>query len=428
MYRVYADTKLLWDSRYSALDQYLIDNPSLTMEINRAGSLTFNITSANPLYDSLKNMWTVIVVFKDDVEIWRGRILSQEDDFYKVRTVTCEGELAYLNDIYGIKYTESTERTPLGYLNDIINHYRKWALLSRRNLAVGNVTGFGSRTTRRVLEQDHTLSEELMSRVIDIFGGFLRVRHSNSGALDDVGYIDYYATASDQSVQTIVFGTNMLDYVHTRDGSGIYTAIMPVGQNDTYISDVNNGNYIYTDDKLLKQYGRIIAHVNFDTKDKRQLLSLGKQWLANNHSDIDTFEISAVDMNMLGVKADDINIGDMVRVMAKPYNMDSYYQCTKIEYTLDDPTDIKYTLGSIGATITSGVSSAIGGGTTGGGTSSSTVDAITQAVMANIASNYATKAELQQYALSSVVDTLRDRIVKLEARVTALEKKVDSSS
>ena len=49
-------------------------------------------------------MVTDIAVHKDGKEIWAGRVLSENEDFYRNRVLTCEGELASVSythlDVY----------------------------------------------------------------------------------------------------------------------------------------------------------------------------------------------------------------------------------------------------------------------------------------------------------------------------------------
>ena len=98
MFEVYADDKLLYSPRL--LDEgYAITEPQATLELNKAGSFTFNLPKVNPLYSSLKKLKTIITIRDDGEVFWKGRVLNDTKDFYNTKAVTCEGELAFLNDI-----------------------------------------------------------------------------------------------------------------------------------------------------------------------------------------------------------------------------------------------------------------------------------------------------------------------------------------
>lgn len=107
-----------------ALDQRLkVVGPVLELEDNSAGSLEFTIYPTNHAYGSLEDsstdplaiMVSTVRVFMEPPindpgrgsqqysytreEIWEGRPLSSEKDFYNGKKIYCEGALCYLNDI-----------------------------------------------------------------------------------------------------------------------------------------------------------------------------------------------------------------------------------------------------------------------------------------------------------------------------------------
>lgn len=101
----------------SGEEGYNITSGSLTRGVNIAGSLTLIIPPNNPIWRSpikpggddvtnpsqIMNQGDIITVdYIDGItpkELWRGRVISQDWDIYKNMTLTCEGTLAYLNDI-----------------------------------------------------------------------------------------------------------------------------------------------------------------------------------------------------------------------------------------------------------------------------------------------------------------------------------------
>ena len=89
MYTIYADDALL----YAPGDEELsVLSPVLETQCNAAGTLTFVLLPEHPMYSALHKMRTRIDVRQDDEIIWRGRVLETETDFYRQKTVTCEGE------------------------------------------------------------------------------------------------------------------------------------------------------------------------------------------------------------------------------------------------------------------------------------------------------------------------------------------------
>lgn len=82
---------------------------NLVMEDNKSGSLEFSILPANKAYDEIELIVSTIkvkeYVYEDDGSLhsetilWKGRPISVEEDMDGIRTFTCEGALAFLNDI-----------------------------------------------------------------------------------------------------------------------------------------------------------------------------------------------------------------------------------------------------------------------------------------------------------------------------------------
>ena len=81
MYTIYADGEALY-SPHLANDGYSVLSPKLTVELNKAGSLTFILPPTNVMYDSIQKLKTIITVIQDNEEIFRGRVLHDEKDFY----------------------------------------------------------------------------------------------------------------------------------------------------------------------------------------------------------------------------------------------------------------------------------------------------------------------------------------------------------
>lgn len=84
-------------------DDLKLGNPKLHIEVNTAGTLDFELPSTNVAYSRIIPMVTELHVIKDnqkthDKHIWFGRVLTIDTDLYGLKTVHCEGGLAYLND------------------------------------------------------------------------------------------------------------------------------------------------------------------------------------------------------------------------------------------------------------------------------------------------------------------------------------------
>lgn len=114
LYTVHADDtviylpKDMWDEDYEE-EQVTPTAANLTMEDNKSGSFVFSLLPQNLAYDEIDLLKTTIkvteYVYDDDGSLdsktilWKGRVISIEEDMTGIKTFTCEGALAFLNDI-----------------------------------------------------------------------------------------------------------------------------------------------------------------------------------------------------------------------------------------------------------------------------------------------------------------------------------------
>lgn len=95
--RGYADGVMFYDSSISE-EAYQVSDLTIDEEINKNSTANFTIFPSNPVYDSLRQMVTQIVIETDKRVLFRGRVISYEDDVWGQRSVKCEDALSYLMD------------------------------------------------------------------------------------------------------------------------------------------------------------------------------------------------------------------------------------------------------------------------------------------------------------------------------------------
>lgn len=339
MYTIYADDALL----YSPGDEKLsVLSPVLETQCNAAGTLTFVLLPEHPLYSALHKMRTRIIVKQDDEIIWRGRVLETETDFYRQKTVTCEGELTYLVDsvLHPYKLADY-DGTAAGLFRLYLTRHNE-AVSEAQQFQIGNVdietlssvenTGYGNTW------------DEISDNLIDIHGGFLRIRHEGG-----VRYLDWTKESGTSCGQVIRFGENLLDLSEYVSASEIVTCLIPyAGQSDSKItiSSVNGGKDYIEDAAGIALYGRIWGVTEFDTKDAAKLLEMAKANLQKRLKETITITISAVDLHLLDVDAEAFHVGDKVRVVSPPHAIDAEYTCTAISLDLVNPDQSEYTFGT----------------------------------------------------------------------------------
>lgn len=339
MYTIYADDALL----YSPGDEELsVLSPVLETQCNAAGTLTLVLLPEHPMYSALHKMRTRIDVRQDDEIIWRGRVLETETDFYHQKTVTCEGELTYLVDsvLHPYKLADY-DGTAAGLFRLYLTRHNE-AVSEAQQFQIGNVdietlssvenTGYGNTW------------DEISDNLIDIHGGFLRIRHE-----DGARYLDWTKESGTSCGQVIRFGENLLDLSEYVSASEVVTCLIPyAGQSDSKITiaSVNGGKDYIEDAAGIALYGRIWGVTEFDTKDATKLLEMAKENLHKRLKETITITISAVDLHLLDVNAESFHVGDKVRVISPPHGIDAEYTCTAISLDLVNPDQSEYTFGT----------------------------------------------------------------------------------
>lgn len=339
MYTIYADDTLLYlpgDEELSVL------SPVLETQCNAAGTLTFVLLPEHPMYSALHKMRTRIDVRQDDEIIWRGRVLETETDFYRQKTVTCEGELTYLVDSVLHPYKLA------GYDGTAAGLFRLY--LTRHNEAVSEAQQFqiGNVDIETLSSVENTgygnTWDEISDNLIDIHGGFLRIRHE-----DGARYLDWTKASGTSCGQVIRFGENLLDLSEYVSASEVVTCLIPyAGQGDSQITikSVNDGKDYIEDEAGIALYGRIWGVTEFDAKDASTLLEMAKENLQKRLKETITITISAVDLHLLDVNAESFRVGDKVRVVSPPHGIDVEYTCTAISLDLVNPDQSEYTFGT----------------------------------------------------------------------------------
>lgn len=109
MYYIYAynlneDEKHLVYAPNSVKDGYVLTSAKNSIEVDKGGKLKFTIPCTHPKYGIFRKIRTMVAVFRNERCIWYGRVFSIKRDFYKNKTITCEGAVSFLEDISLMPY------------------------------------------------------------------------------------------------------------------------------------------------------------------------------------------------------------------------------------------------------------------------------------------------------------------------------------
>ena len=372
MYQIVCDDYILHDPR---IDDLKVINAQCSLEVNKTGLLTFKIPPTHPYYNKIKRHVSQITLYQENTILFSGRVLNDETDFYKIKTIECEGELSYLLDSiirsgeYHLDSSSSDNVVRLFLSHLIINHNRQVDEFKRFRLGLVTVKD-PNNYLYKISNYENTL-EYINDRLLGSYGGYFFIRHS-----DGARYLDYLADFTNVSNQVINFGENILNMNKLIKGEHIYTALIPLGaklnENETELENrlkisslpdetdgtiVKVNDYIY-DSEAVKKYGWVWKVIKYDnvTVDTN-LLSKAKKDLSSSINEYFTIELTAIDLHLLNVNIDKISVGDKIRCISKPHDIDlimivksmdidiDYPENTKIKLTL--PDQVVYTENSI---------------------------------------------------------------------------------
>lgn len=358
-YKVYCDNLIIYHSK---LENLQIFNPSLELELNKTGSFLFTVYPDHPHYNLIRKLKSFVTVYQDDFLVFRGRVLDEEVGFYNQKTITCEGEMAFLIDTIQrpYDYTGTIE----GFMNLMITNHNAQVDESHW-FTVGNVTVTDPNDyiVRSNIDYASTW-DEMQKKLLDLLGGYLIIRHEGY-----INYIDYLQDVTLLSPQQITFGKNLLDLKRIRKGADIATALIPLGAKlkdedgkDTdsrlTIESVNDGLDYIVDQDAVDQYGFICVTKTWDdVTEASNLLNKGNAHLSFLVNTVETIELTAADLATVNESFNSFHLGTYVKVISTPHGIDQNFLVTKLSIKLLEPGANKLTLGG----VVEGISGALQG-------------------------------------------------------------------
>ena len=374
-------------------------SPKLTREVSKGGSLVFTMTRDHAQYDMLQKLSTVVQVRRDGKEIWRGRVLKHEADFYNRRVVYCDGALSYFNDssITPFNY-KGTLRQFLQHLidahNDQVKSKMKCFQLGTVTAALGNlVVQFGDADQYGVGEDYGKVWDILDKLVLKVFGGYFYCSFDAATELNVLNYCDQAVEAKRQTAQKIEYGRNLLNLSETTDATDLYTRIYPIGNKHTvdtskwyyklmWWRDTSKdkheerwgimetdaatvaqylpaSGYSYNleegwiqNDAAVQKFGIITRIVELDTDSANDTFAAGVQALQQNYAMKTSYVIRAVDLVDAGYDTDRLDFAMYSHIVSTPHSVDAVMLCTKLVEPLEKPARKEFTFGMTRRTLT----------------------------------------------------------------------------
>lgn len=377
MYRIYANGEILHNPWMAEEGRVVID-PVLREKLNTHGSLEFSIAPSHPLYDALEPRNTAIRVVSDTNENnkqWFGRVVSVERGWKNVKTVYCEGELAYLCD--SVYRPFGFKGSPAQLLENLVANYNSSNTRGPR-FYVGNVSVIDpNNTIVRSTSASFTVWETIENELFgSSLGGYILPRYDANA---DRHYIDYLALDdADQyahiSSQEVEFGKNLLDFTERGSTADVITVLIPYGSlldetdpdyesgppengswdgNRLTVKSVNNGRRWIENADGIAMWGRVVGyHVWDDVTVPANLLRKATAYLAQQVWQSVSLEMSAVDLAFVDADIEQIQVGDYVRCKSKPHDLNLLLLCSEKTTYLTELEKSDIVLGAGMKTIT----------------------------------------------------------------------------
>lgn len=341
MFKVYLDNKLLWTPE---IGNRKLLNPTVKLEVNKAGSFSFKILPDHPHYDSIVKMRSIVTVKQDHRTIFKGRVFSSGKDFRLTKTIKAEGCLAYFNDSIVAPYEFSG--TPAEYLemliaqhNDQVSDHQKFIL------GTVTVTDPNDYITRASSDRPNTW-KEINSKLIEKLGGYIHIRYESDG-----NYIDYLSDYTDTSTQKIAFAVNLIDLDQVGSADDLKTCIIPFGAKDDDgnridITSVNNGLNYVSDPDAVALYGKIFEVVTWDDVTvPANLLRKATEYLGTKVLIPDKITIKVIDLHLADDSIEGFKLGDYVEVFSSAHDVNTRALISSYSMDLSDPANAIITIG-----------------------------------------------------------------------------------
>lgn len=347
MYSIYCDGVCIHNDR-ALSNAYKVINPKLTMTDNAAGSLEMTIPTTNAGYSLIERLSSEIIVKRDDEEIWSGRVITEDGNYWNQRVLTCEGELAYLNDTHQ-EPSEYTEIDTGDFLEAVLEFHNS-KVSGTKIFKMGAIT---VHETLSCTTNYETTLESINTNLIEKFGGHIVIRKENG-----IRYVDYLADYPNTNAQTIQFGKNLVDFTKNWDMTSYATVTIPRGarledspieglEAYTTVESVNAGSIYVTDEDAIKERGWIEAVIDFeDISDPSELLEKAKAYITDTQFENLIIQVSAVDLHYLSNSVEPIKLLDQVQCVSSPHGLDKIFPVSELSIPLDHPENATYTLGS----------------------------------------------------------------------------------
>jgi len=313
-----------------SVKEMVLTNAIVSLNAQSSGSFEFTVPRQHIFYDKIVPMGSNIEVKENGRTIFFGRPLPPTLDFFGNMVYHCEGALAFLNDAYLPPIENAFEEIEFNALLDLV--------LSQYNSTQARLD--------RVFSYDPSQFPDVMiydaeqwnyQKVLDYLRDYM---HQFVGGFfytewdDGIIQFKWKEKLTETSNQPITFGVNLLEM--TRTGKMFYTAaIAKGGQNlDGEVAQMLAPKKM--DNTLLAEYGTITAYLEYpDATTVDALDAYCDTYLHEQRFDGLTLEMTAADLHLRNTEYNEFRVGQLVRVVSKPHDVERTLPITQIEVDIN---------------------------------------------------------------------------------------------
>ncbi|MFD9626968.1 phage tail spike protein [Peribacillus muralis] len=335
---------------HPAFNELKVQTGQIKQGINVADSFSFTILPDNPGFHIIRPLRTLVTV--DNIQSgkreFEGRVLlptdSMDDQGKLMNSFLCEGELGYLNDSCQ-RHGEYRNMTVAAFFKVMVDRHNAEIAGDEidKKFHLGQVTVTNSTdNVYRYLGYESTL-DSIFDKLIDRIGGELRIRKQHG-----VRYLDYISKAGVQKTTEIRLAKNLKSIEKEADPSEIVTRLIPLGvsiesedegavdasQARVTIASVNGGRDYIEDAAAKHIYGVLAKSETWDDITlPSNLMTRGKQFIAENNRVKVKYVLSALDLSLIGLDPESFEAGNYYPVINPVMGIDESLRV--VEKTID---------------------------------------------------------------------------------------------
>lgn len=335
MYRVVATYNGVDYEIYNPLDPSAqIYDDEIAEEMGSTPAFSFTVPPGNIAETVIQPLATHITAYRDNVEVFSGRVISADWDLYNTMTVSCIGDMGDLADSQIAPFNHTG--TAAEFLSAVISKHNALVDVSRAfTVGTVNVTG---ETGKRTVE-DYTDALTLITNYCSgAYGGYIRVRPGR--------VVDWMEDFGDNS-QVIRFGQNILDLSRQIDAADVATVLIALGpepeEGTRQVVTAQNADGV-------KKWGKIYRVEEFES-------DAGLQAAAQARVDAlatlpESAELTALDLSVVDVSIPALTLGAWTNFYSPANGIQGRYLLYKRSLHMTAPANDTVSFGPVQQTIT----------------------------------------------------------------------------